>query len=578
MFTNTGKSALVGNHWKMKKKEQRRAFWLETLGACAEHALRETEEAFSPADAAAMKKVLLDVYAGLRSRAVDYPESRSNSARLEGFVTAWAAGEGAGAERAAAAAEYMQAQGMQMPELKGKTQLSALVEHLARLAKRSGCEHSFRLWLPVLPELLHLQELPGWAKNSFQRAAWPAPGGEWSLEAAVGLADNPANQAQLPLRISLSEGGHLAVCGAVVSGKSTFLQTFLFSLVNRYTPDELNIYALDFSSRVLGCFEGLAHVGGVLCEEDTDRTDKLFTMLSGILDQRKQLMRGGNYAQYVRAGGRDVPAVVIAVDNYANFREKTANKFEDTLISLSREGAGYGMFLVITSGGFGVSEIPTRIAENLRNTACLEMGDKFHYGDILRTLHFDVLPETGVRGRGLAPVNGTILEFQTAVALPAGDDYERSERMTEIFGAMNAAWKGKCARPIPSIPEKPVWSSFSKLESARELADSPRYLPFAYHLADATVCSVDLFDTYCWLIAGRAKTGKTNVLHLLMSSAKRRAPESAWSIRSQPAASAPPRWRGLYRYGRCPVRLAERPCDRIQAAQRQKARTDGTGP
>ena len=44
-------------------------------------------------------------------------------------------------------------------------------------------------------------------------------------------------------------------------------------------------------------------------------------MMNQMLEERKKLFKGGNYSQYVRANGVRVPAVVIAIDNYASFRE-----------------------------------------------------------------------------------------------------------------------------------------------------------------------------------------------------------------------------------------------------------------
>ena len=53
------------------------------------------------------------------------------------------------------------------------------------------------------------------------------------------------------------------VCGYTGSGKSTFVQSLVYALVNKYTPDELNIYALDYSAKMMDAMKTLPHVGGV---------------------------------------------------------------------------------------------------------------------------------------------------------------------------------------------------------------------------------------------------------------------------------------------------------------------------
>ena len=96
------------------------------------------------------------------------------------------------------------------------------------------------------------------------------------------------------------------------------------------------------------------------------------------------------------------------------------------------------------------------------------MQDKFAYSDILRSMQISTLPEAGIAGRGLVDVDGVILEFQTCIALEAADDYQRIERIAERCHAMTASWTGKSAKPIPQIPEKPVWSVFYAQEEVQK--------------------------------------------------------------------------------------------------------------
>ena len=229
-----------------------------------------------------------------------------------------------------------------------------------------------------------------------------ASGKEWNIEVLIGLYDDPVNQAQETLTINLSQNGHHAVIGMVASGKSTFLQTFIYALVNKYSPTEVNIYAIDFSAKMLSAFEKMPHIGGVMYENDDEKLAKFFNMLGTILEERKQLFKGGNYSQYVRVNGVVLPSIILVIDNYSNFKNKTNNIYEDMIMQLSKDGVNYGIFLFITAGGFSSLEIPTRIGDNLRTVICLEMSDKYQYGDAMRTTHIETLPEVNTKGRGLA--------------------------------------------------------------------------------------------------------------------------------------------------------------------------------
>ena len=404
---------------------------------------------------------------------------------------------------------------------KSKTQLTAVIEHLKKTAENYHYDQSMLLWLPVLPAELYLESLEGYEKDIYHRGIWKKHTGKWQLEGFVGLYDDPAHQAQKPLKVSFSDGGHLAVCGMVATGKSTFLQTFLYGMIHHYSPAELNFYVLDYSSRMLVPYENAPHCGGVIVDTDIDKVKKFFYMLNGIVKERKNLFRGGNFSQYIQSvkGNERLPAILVVIDNYANFREKTNSQFDEELIRLSREGVGYGIFLVLSSGGFGAAEIPSRVADNIRTVVSLEMGDKFKYAEVLRTTRTEVLPETDVKGRGLAYVYSAILEFQTALAVKAEDAYARSEKIEKQCCRMSKSWNGEIARKIPVIPENPTLNMLEERTEYQQLTSGKRYLPFAYLSQDASVYAVDLWHTYCYMIQGRSRSGKKNTLKLLMYAA-----------------------------------------------------------
>ena len=379
------------------------------------------------------------------------------------------------------------------------------------MAKENGLECNLKLWMPVLPSKILLSDLKGRTEAAIRDQDWNNAAAKLTLRAAVGMVDDPQNQRQFPLEVDFLQGGHLAVCGAVSSGKSVLMQTIAYSLTQCYTPDMLNLYAIDYSSQMLAPFEDLPHTGGVVFEGETEKLSKLFLLMRKILQERKKMFRGGSFTQYISVHGNVVPAVVLMIDGYASFREKTDNAYEAQLLELARDGAGLGVFLCISSGGFGTGEIQAKIGDKLRQVLCLEMDSKYSYGDCLRRMNFDVLPETGIHGRGLAECNDVVLEYQVALAAD-GDDYGRSEAIAARCRTIARYWNGKRAMPIPQIPANPDWKLFSELDQYKELIQSQRYLPLAYRKSDASLYSIDLSKVYCYHISGRERSGKSMFL------------------------------------------------------------------
>ena len=516
MLGNTGKTALVGNYIKRQRKEQHLTAWLEQLLECLDAvwaAFPELREEQS--DETALYDAL---YQRFTQREIPYGDSEYNRLLLGNLVRLARLAEGQ-AQRAVWVAARASKLRLKLPEQKEKTQLDAVVEYLAKKARQLDYAPLQPLWTEPLSETILLEELEGWQSAAFRDGQWPAYGKKWELSAPVGLGDDPANQNQLPVEINFSQGGNYGLLGAAGTGKSTFVQTLVYSLIHRYSPAYLNIYVLDFSNHACAAFEGEAHIGGILSENDLDRVEKLFYLLRQLVEERKKAFQGGSYAQYVMVHGPEYPAVVVAIDGIANFREKTEELYDEELVRLTREGAGFGIYFFITGASFGLTEIFSRLGDNLRTTLSLELSDIYQYSDALRCLQPSLIPESGVPGRGLVEVNGAILEYQTALSLAGEDDYTRLENIRKECQALNAAWSGPKARQVPFIPENPFWSDLTSREDFSAALADPRALPLGYVASTAGIYSLDLSRTYCFTVAGRRRNGKTNVLRLLMRSA-----------------------------------------------------------
>lgn len=166
-------------------------------------------------------------------------------------------------------------------------------DYLKSIAKENGYDHQHQLWMPLLPQYIYLNEFEEYCKDSYQNGQWKDFMKGESLEVIVGKIDDPKNQSQIPLKIDFLTSGHIAVCGSVVSGKSTLIQSMLYAVIKKYTPDDVNIYAIDFSSKILGAFAEAPHMGGVMYENDLDKIDKFFHMLKQMLQDRKNILKWG---------------------------------------------------------------------------------------------------------------------------------------------------------------------------------------------------------------------------------------------------------------------------------------------
>ena len=522
---SNGRTAISGSYSQVKHKEKKKIEWIQKLIDCMDSSLETadiSDVSICCSNMLIMTNVVELFYNELENRGIEYAVSEFNSRRIEDFISVYSMvvmSEGRVdnlPQRISAKAEALR---KKLPEIKEKTQLDAIVDYLARTAIESGYHYDLRLWLPVLPEELYLDELQGFSEKVYDGAKWPETSDHFSLEVMVGLYDDPENQAQNPLTVDVANEGNLAVIGTAMSGKSTFLSTFLYSLFFRYSPEVVNAYILDYSAKKLGAFAKMPHVGGVMFEDDDEKVSKFFTFIENVQQERKRIFEGGNYSQYVRSNGYVLPSIVIVIDNYSSFRAKTEMKYDERMMNLMKEANSCGIFIVVTAGGFSSAEIPGRMGEQFRNTLSLALNDKYQYSEVVRTNRIEVMPEDNVQGRGIFKLGESVLEYQTALPIRAVDDFERGEKLKSISSDIAAKWKGNVAREIPTIPEEPVWNEFSKLPEVRSMVSEGLRIPIGYDKKTAMVYGIKLESIYTYIVSGKSRTGKTNLLRIIMLAA-----------------------------------------------------------
>ena len=392
----------------------------------------------------------------------------------------------------------------------GESQLKVLVRWIALQAEEGRYGRAQTLWLPPLPQKLRLEELED--GFGFHDGIWPGAEGIGARSAPVGRYDDPEHQEQGTYRIVYPDSGHLAVCGMSGTGKSTFLRTLVFALIRRYTPEELQFYALDYSGGLLLSLRDAPHCGGVAADGETEETGRLFLLLDRIMEERKEDRK--------RKNGREgtQPVLLVVLDDFSGFQEKTGGKYEEQVLRLSREGQANHMYLLVSGNGFGTGGIPRGIGEYIRTTVCLEVNERFKYAEIMRAAGTFAVPERGIKGRGIVSVGGRILEFQAAAA-GGWDRFSSSRELERQCRKMDEVWTGKRPRLVPHIPDRLTFQEFKNTEPYRKMAADRRYLPLGYDQEDASICAVDLRRTVCWVIQGRDGTGKKNVMRILMNGA-----------------------------------------------------------
>jgi DNA segregation ATPase FtsK/SpoIIIE, S-DNA-T family len=285
---------------------------------------------------------------------------------------------------------------------------------------------------------------------------------ERAMRANIGLIDNPSRAAQLTMTVDLTRG-HAVLIGASGWGKTTFLRTLITSLVATHSPDELNIYMLDFGGRGLDVLTTLPHVGASIAPSEEERVQRLLRKLSNILEERKAVFsqaRADNLLVY-NADNPDkiMPAILVVIDNFAQFKENFEPLIEP-LIALIRDGRAVGIHFVVT--GEQPNAVPGKLFSLFTERMALKLSDM---GDYSTVIGRSVPGIDEVAGRGFLAIDRTPMQFQVAVPVsvtPAEEaaGLDDTKKLGVLVEKFNSAWSGARPQGIdilrPIIPLKTI--------------------------------------------------------------------------------------------------------------------------
>ena len=279
-------------------------------------------------------------------------------------------------------------------------QLSNIVKHITEISAADEYIPQ-KLWLDKIPAEIFLGNL----KKKYNYQAKP-----YLIEPIIGEYDKPSEQMQGLLTLNLTKANTL-IYGMPDSGKEDLLATMVYSSIVEHSPEELNMYIIDFGSETLKMFTKAPHIGEVCTLEDAEQIVNMFIMIDKELDKRKELFvdYGGSYTNYIEQSGEKLPLINIIINNYEVFSENMGN-FAEVLSTMYRDSLKYGVSFVITTGA--ANSFRPKLAEYFSNKLVLQMANDTDYRNLLMCEKGLIPYKT--KGRGITGIGDMKLEFQTA--------------------------------------------------------------------------------------------------------------------------------------------------------------------
>ncbi len=224
---------------------------------------------------------------------------------------------------------------------------------------------------PNLPKEL-AQWHSGYAITNWQKTA---------MRAEIGLVDMPQKGEQRLLTLDLNMGP-VVLFGASGWGKTTFLRTLITSLATTHTPHELIIYAIDCGRGGLDTLKDLPHLARPIDVSEQSRIERLLRVMANTIEERKTILSNysGLPAYNTQNPNTILPAILIVIDNYADFKE-TYDLLQDQLVSVIRAGRAMGIYFVFTADQ--LTAMPSGLLNLFTQRLTLKLADVSAYSDIV---------------------------------------------------------------------------------------------------------------------------------------------------------------------------------------------------
>lgn len=387
------------------------------------------------------------------------------------------------------------------------TQLDVTIDYLQRLFEEEGADPVKRPWLPSLSQLLVSPLYGITEEEAWQQAAAYEKRNMPNLTIPLGMLDIPEAQEQREYTVDLTKDGNVVFMSSAGYGKTFFLMTAILSLAVRNQVEELNFYILDFGNSALIPLNGLPHTADYMLYDDTEKIGKFMRLIQDEVALRKRLLAEKmvpNYMVYNQTAEQPLKAIVVVVDNFDVVRELGPDE-EGFFTKLSRDGAGLGIYLLITATR--VNGVKYSILNNFKIKISGFLFDSAEMQSLVGKSDYK-LPE--VRGRALVKTeNVNIMQIYTFASFQ--NDMEYNEKIKQLVRMIAAKYPDRRAPRIPVLPEHlhyemlkdyPVKNSFVELTVGLEVESVIR-AGFARNQSP-------------FVIIGEAGKGKTNVLKVLL--------------------------------------------------------------
>ena len=372
-------------------------------------------------------------------------------------------------------------------------EITSIIKYIIKESNQENIKVD-KLWLDRIPDQIFIDKL----KEKYHYKTIKN-----DINPIIGEYDDPDNQVQNILTLPLSKEGNTIVFGSAGSGKELMLSSIIYSTISTHDSKEVNFYILDFGAETLTMFREAPHVGEVILSTDTEKISNLFKMISGIIEERKKIFvdYNGSYDFYINHGGKQIPFIVVVINNIEAFIE-TYQDYEEILGQMTRDCLKYGICFIFSTNG--PNTVRYRLRQNFKQNVVLQFNDPMDYASVIPGVRKK--EPSKVYGRGMILLDA-IYEFQTAYTY-------LEEKMADYIKIISKKLNEICtykAQRIPILPD------IVNREFVNDYLGNISSIPVGVAKESLEIATINLKDKYMYNITGEDITTDPQFIMGLMN-------------------------------------------------------------
>lgn len=213
------------------------------------------------------------------------------------------------------------------------------------------------------------------------------------ISVTVGL--DIENRKEVTLRFNSKDYIHAFILGQSGSGKSVLLNNIITSAINKYSPEDLMLYLMDFKGVEFNRYKGIKHAKAILVDNsDPQMTLEILRELNEENRRRIKLWQSDNVKTIDGYNGKHpdarIPQILFIADECQVMFSKDDNRHSSFIIqeeiqrilnNIAAQGRSQGIHLLLATQTLADTDISEKIKANL--TECFLLACESYDSNIL---------------------------------------------------------------------------------------------------------------------------------------------------------------------------------------------------